>query len=178
MRHVAQHGYPVPAVRDVDGADMVIQRLDGPTLGDAAMAGELSAVEIGRIHADLHHRLQAIPAPSGTPGHVVVHGDLHPLNVIATAGGPVVIDWRNAEEGTPEFDVAMTAIIFAQVALDPTYEALTDLLRDALATYLANSIDPTPGLPDALRRRGNNRTLTPEELALLPAQEALIRSHL
>ena len=47
-----------------------------------------------------------------------------------------------------------------------------------LATYLANSIDPTPGLPDALRRRGNNRTLTPEELALLPAQEALIRSHL
>jgi aminoglycoside phosphotransferase (APT) family kinase protein len=178
MRHVAQHGYPVPAVRDVDGADMVIQRLDGPTLGDAAMAGELGATEIGRIHADLHHRLQAIPAPSGTPGHVVVHGDLHPLNVIATADGPVVIDWRNAEEGTPEFDVAMTAIIFAQVALDPTYEALTELLRDALAIYLANSIDPTPGLPDALRRRGNNRTLTPEELALLPAQEALIRSHL
>jgi hypothetical protein len=72
----------------------------------------------------------------------------------------------------------MTAIIFAQVALDPSYKNLSDLLRDALATYLANSIDPTPGLPDALRRRGNNRTLTPAELALLPAQEALIRSHL
>lgn len=178
MRHVARYGYPVPAVRDVDGADMVLQRLDGPTLGDAAIAGDLSATEIGLIHADLHRRLQAIPAPSGTPGRVVVHGDLHPLNVMATADGPVVIDWRNAEEGTAEFDVAMTAIIFAQVALDPAYENLTGLLRDALATYLANSIDPTPGLPDALARRGNNRTLTPAERALLPTQEALIRSHL
>jgi tRNA A-37 threonylcarbamoyl transferase component Bud32 len=178
MRHVARYGYPVPAVRDVEGADMVLQRLDGPTLGDAAIAGDLSATEIGLIHADLHRRLQAIPAPSGTPGRVVVHGDLHPLNVMATAGGPVVIDWRNAEEGTAEFDVAMTAIIFAQVALDPSFEALTPLLREALGAYLANSIDPTPGLPDALAERGRNVTLTAEELAMLPAQDALIRSYL
>ena len=64
------------------------------------------------------------PPPAVPPGRVVVHGDLHPLNVIATADGPVVIDWRNAEEGTAEFDIAMTAIIFAQVALDPSFEAL------------------------------------------------------
>ncbi|TCO21140.1 tRNA A-37 threonylcarbamoyl transferase component Bud32 [Kribbella steppae] len=178
MRHVAKFDYPVPAVREVSGPDMVIQRLDGPTLGDAAMAGDLNATEVGEIHADLHRRLQAIPAPSGTPGQVVVHGDLHPLNVIATADGPVVIDWRNAEEGTPEFDIAMTAIIFAQVALDPSFEALTPLLREALGAYLANSIDPTPGLADALAVRGRNVTLTPEELALLPAQEDLIRSYL
>jgi aminoglycoside phosphotransferase (APT) family kinase protein len=178
MRHVAKYGYPVPAVRDVEGADMVVQRLDGPTLAEAAMAGELTPVELGEIHADLHRRLQAIPAPSGTPGLVVVHGDLHPENVLATADGPVVIDWRNAQEGTAEFDVALTAIIFAQIALDPAFEELTGLLREALASYLANSIDPTPGLPAALRYRGNNRTLTPEELALLPAQETLIRSYL
>jgi aminoglycoside phosphotransferase (APT) family kinase protein len=178
MRHVATYDYPVPAVRDVDGPDMVIQRLDGPTLGDAALAGDLSATEVGEIHADLHRRLQAIPAPSGTPGLVVVHGDLHPLNVIATADGPVVIDWRNAEEGPPAFDIAMTAIIFAQVALDPSFEALSPLLHEALASYLANSIDPTPGLADALAVRGRNVTLTPEELALLPAQEALIGSFL
>ncbi|WP_350274714.1 phosphotransferase [Kribbella sp. HUAS MG21] len=178
MRHVARYGYPVPAVREVDGADMVLQRLAGPTLGEAAIAGDVDAAEVGRIHADLHRRLQAIPPPSGTPGLVVVHGDLHPLNVIATPSGPVVIDWRNAEEGPPEYDVAMTAIIFAQVALDPSYEALSPLLRDALATYLADSIDPTPGLPAALHNRRNNRTLTPAELALLPGQEALIRSFL
>ena len=81
-------------------------------------------------------------------------------------------------EGTAEFDVAMTAIIFAQVALDPSFEALTPLLREALGAYLANSIDPTPGLPDALAERGRNVTLTAEELAMLPAQDALIRSYL
>lgn len=178
MRHVAQYDYPVPAVREVDGPDMVIQRLDGPTLGVAALAGDVTATEVGEIHADLHRRLQAIPAPSGTPGLVVVHGDLHPLNVIATADGPVVIDWRNAVEGTAAFDIAMTAIIFAQVALDPSFEALSPLLRKGLGAYLANSIDPTPGLADALAVRGRNVTLTAEELALLPAQEELIRSYL
>ncbi|TDW54907.1 phosphotransferase [Kribbella pratensis] len=178
MRHVAKYGYPVPAVREIEGADMIVQRLDGLTLGDAAIAGDLSATEIGTIHADLHRRLQAIPVPSGTPGLVVVHGDLHPLNVMATAAGPVVIDWRNAREGLAEFDVALTAIIFAQVVFDPAYAELADLLREALGVYLAASIDPTPGLPGALEYRSNNPTLTPEELALLPAQEKLIRSYL
>jgi Ser/Thr protein kinase RdoA (MazF antagonist) len=175
MRHVAAYDYPVPAVREVDGADMVLQRLDGPTLADAAIAGEISPAELGELHADLHRSLQAIPAPSGTPGLVVVHGDLHPLNVIATADGPVVIDWRDAKEDMAAFDVAMTAIIFAQVALDPSFASLSPLLREALAAYLANSIDPAPGLDAALAVRRRNVTLTPEELALLPAQEALIR---
>lgn len=98
--------------------------------------------------------------------------------MIAAADGPVVIDWRNAEEGDAEFDVAMTAIIFAQVALDPSFEELSPMLREALAVYLAASIDPSPALPAAVRARGNNITLTPAERALLPAQEALIRSHL
>jgi aminoglycoside phosphotransferase (APT) family kinase protein len=178
MRHVAQHGYPVPAVYQVDGPDMILERLSGPTLADAARAGEVDPVEVGELHADLHRRLHAIPAPSGTDGSVVVRGDLHPENVILTADGPRVIDWCNAEEGPPEFDVAMTAIIFAQVALDPAFAVLSDLLRKALSTYLANSIDPSPGLAAALAVRGRNRTLTAEELALLPAQEELIRSHL
>jgi aminoglycoside phosphotransferase (APT) family kinase protein len=178
MRWVAKYDYPVPAVRHVDGADMVIERLTGPTLAEAAIAGEVSPLELGKIHADLHRRLHGIPAPSGAPGLVVMHGDLHPDNVILTADGPVVIDWRNAEEGPPEFDIAMTAIIFAQVALDPAFASLSPMLRDALATYLADSIDPTPGLDAALESRGRNITLTPEELALLPAQANLIRSHL
>jgi Ser/Thr protein kinase RdoA (MazF antagonist) len=178
MRHVAKYGYPVPEVREVDGPDMVLQRLNGPTLADLAIAGELTGTELGELHAELHRRLHAIPAPSGTPGRVVVHGDLHPENVVATADGPVVIDWCNAHEGTAAFDVSMTAIICAQVALDPSYEALTPLIREALGSYLANSIDPTPGLAEALAERGRNVTLTPEELALLPAQEDLIRSYL
>jgi aminoglycoside phosphotransferase (APT) family kinase protein len=176
MRWVAKFDYPVPAVRQVDGPDLVIERLTGPTLAEAAIAGDVSPLELGRIHADLHRRLHGIPAPSGAAGLVVMHGDLHPENVILTPEGPVVIDWRDAEEGPAEFDIAMTAIIFAQVALDPSFAALSSLLREALATYLADSIDPTPGLDAALACRGRNVTLTPDELALLPAQADLIRS--
>ena len=178
MTWVAKYDYPVPAVRQVDGPDMVIERLTGPTLADAAIAGDLSPSDLGRMHADLHRRLHTIPAPSGTHGNVVIHGDLHPYNVILTSTGPVVIDWRNAEEGPPEFDLAMTAIIFAQVALDPAFASLSGMLREALAVYLANSIDLMPGLDAALAARGRNRTLSQEELDLLPAQAELIRSHL
>jgi aminoglycoside phosphotransferase (APT) family kinase protein len=98
--------------------------------------------------------------------------------VIQTPDGPVVIDWRNAEEGPPEFDIATTAIIFAQVALDPAWAQLSPMLREALAVYLAESIDPTAGLDAALESRSRNITLTPAELALLPAQADLIRTHL
>jgi Ser/Thr protein kinase RdoA (MazF antagonist) len=178
MRWVAKYDYPVPAVRQVEGPDIVLERLTGPTVADAALSGDLSPNELGLLHADLHRRLQAIPAPSGAAGKVVVHGDLHPYNVMLTTDGPVVIDWANAEEGPPEFDVAMTAIIFAQVALDPAFESLSPMLREALSTYLAHSIDPTPSLATALARRGRNVTLTPAELALLPAQDELIRSYL
>ncbi|GAB2612111.1 phosphotransferase [Kribbella endophytica] len=176
MKWVGKHGYPVPVVGRVDGPDMVIQRLTGPTLAEAAIAGDIGPVELGEMHADLHWRLHAIPAPSGAEDSVVMHGDLHPENVMLTADGPVVIDWRNAEEGPAEFDIAMTAIIFAQVALDPAFAELSELLRKALNSYLANSIDPRPHLPAALARRGSNVTLTKEELALLPKQDQLIRS--
>ena len=176
MRHVAKYDYPVPAVYEVAGPDIVMERIEGRPVADVAISGDLDAIELGRIHADLHRRLHAIPAPSGTPELVVVHGDLHPYNVIATVTGPVVIDWCNAREGTAEFDVAMTAIICAQVALDPSFESWSALVREALATFLADSIDPEPGLPAALRARGNDPALTPAEKALLPAQEALIRS--
>ena len=55
---------------------------------------------------------------------------------------------------------------------------MSGLLRESLSTYLANSIDPTPGLDAALTARAGNPTLTPAEKALLPAQAELIRSHL
>ena len=38
MQHCGAHGYPVPEVFDADGPDIVMQRLDGPT-----MLAEMSA---------------------------------------------------------------------------------------------------------------------------------------
>ena len=38
MRHVAAHGFPCPVPRRVTGADMVLDRLDGPTMAEALLA--------------------------------------------------------------------------------------------------------------------------------------------
>jgi aminoglycoside phosphotransferase (APT) family kinase protein len=66
--------------------------------------------------ADLHTQLGRIPAPDGlrpgpVPGDRTVHLDLHPINVLLSADGPVVIDWTNASAGTPGSDVAMTWLV-------------------------------------------------------------------
>lgn len=57
------------------------------------------------------------PTPFGT-GERIVHLDLHPLNVMLTAAGPVVIDWTNAAACPPGTDVAMTCLIVASSDLD------------------------------------------------------------
>ena len=44
-------------------------------------------------------------------GDRLVHLDLHPLNVIMSPRGPVVIDWANAARGDPLLDVALTYVL-------------------------------------------------------------------
>lgn len=39
MTRLAEQGYPVPAVRRAEGPDLVMERLTGPTLLDAVVAG-------------------------------------------------------------------------------------------------------------------------------------------
>ena len=43
----------------------------------------------------------------------MVHGDLHPDNVLLSSEGPVVIDWASAGRGRGEDDVAMAWLIIA-----------------------------------------------------------------
>lgn len=44
-------------------------------------------------------------------GSKLLHGDLHPQNVLMTDNGPVVIDWIDAARGSPPADVARTSIL-------------------------------------------------------------------
>jgi aminoglycoside phosphotransferase (APT) family kinase protein len=60
----------------------------------------------------------AVPAPGWLPaplgeGSSLAHGDLHPLNVMMTARGPVLIDWTNGCRAPAEAEVALTWIIMA-----------------------------------------------------------------
>lgn len=173
MAYVAGHGYPVPTVFEAAGADLVMERLVGPTLLSATLTGRVDTTSAARTLAELHNRLSGIPTRE--PEHAILHLDLHPDNVILTDGGPVVIDWRNTTEGPPALDAAMTAVILAQAAVgeDPTLAGLAaPLLPEFLA---AVATDPLSQLDRALALRGANPNLTPAEFDALGSAGDLVR---
>jgi Ser/Thr protein kinase RdoA (MazF antagonist) len=175
MRHVAAHGYPVPHVHEADGRDLVLERLTGPMALRALLDGEIGADAVGVLLAGLHRRLHALPprTPSAA-GSTVLHLDLHPDNVVLTAAGPVVIDWRNAVDGPADLDTAMTALILAQVVVAGA-EPLASLAGTGLGAFVA-AVDgrPAAGLPAALERRRADPALTTRELAELDAAAELV----
>jgi aminoglycoside phosphotransferase (APT) family kinase protein len=139
LHAVADLGYPVPLVHDATGPDIVMERVDGPTLAEALVAG-MSPDDGGALLADLHDRLHALAWPGAAPGEALLHLDLHPLNVILRGADPVVIDWSNARPGPAALDVAMTAVILAQVVVtDGMLEVVgvDESARPALARLLA-----------------------------------------
>lgn len=121
MEHARAHGYPVPAVDEIsdDGAELVMERINGPSMLDLIGQRPWTVVQQGRLLADLHQRLHEIPAPDWVAdascghGDRLLHLDLHPLNVILSAKGPVVIDWPNARRGDGNTDVALTWVLLA-----------------------------------------------------------------
>ncbi len=129
MRAVRAAGYPVPEVYEVDGGDMVMERVAGVDMVKDIERRPWRAGRYGAMLADLHRQLAAIPvdpvvlASGDVPvGHgapeAYVHGDLHPMNVILTAQGPVVIDWEGARIGPRDADVAMTWLLLEIGELD------------------------------------------------------------
>ncbi len=169
MRHARAHGVPVPAVHSVHDSAMVLDRLAGPTLLAALLAGEVTAAAGGALLAELHTRVHTVPltglvaAEHVAAGDVLTHGDLHPANVMLTAAGPVVIDWAGARVGPAAVDVALTALLLAEVTLIGIGSGagdLTDLVVDReeigaiLHAYLAAApTSPVTGLASAMTVR-------------------------
>jgi aminoglycoside phosphotransferase (APT) family kinase protein len=121
MEFVRSHGYPAPEVFQVsdNGCDLVMERIEGPTMVDMGASRPWRIRSMGRELALLHESLHRLPAPSWLPkapfgdGDRLLHMDLHPLNVLMGATGPVVIDWTNAARGDPLADVALTWALIA-----------------------------------------------------------------
>ena len=157
MRYVAEYGYPVPAVHVIHGIDLIMDRVDGPTMMDAVQAGSVGVTAAAAQLADLHDQLHRLPTPPGVPDtERLVHLDLHPLNVLMSADGPVVIDWRYARFGSVALDVAMTAVILAEGATRPS-DQRRDLLRAFLTEFLTRVAgDPRPELDRAIQRRATD----------------------
>jgi aminoglycoside phosphotransferase (APT) family kinase protein len=120
MEHVRAKGFPVPAIHEVrsNGTEVVMERVDGPSMLDALGQRPWQLWHHARSLAALHDRLHAIRAPDWLPvealaGETIVHLDLHPLNVLMTDSGPVVIDWANAAAGDPALDLADAWLLLA-----------------------------------------------------------------
>ena len=176
MQHVAAHGYPAPRVEDVraGGAELIMERVNGPTMLHA-LADDAST--IGR-HAEtlaaLHQQLHEIPAPDwldrfleGGDG-CVVHLDLHPLNVILSERGPVLIDWTNARRGAAAADVATTWLVLAAAEL-PDGGALSGLRETFLRQFLDRfELAPVRAiLPAVAAWKCEDRNMRPSEIAAM-----------
>ncbi len=166
MRRVQALGFPVPVVHSAKGPDLVLDWVHGPTMRESVVAGTTTTEDSGRALADLHRRLHALPSPHGGGTDTIRHLDLHPDNVIMSPAGPVVIDWCNSDIGPPAVDVALTAVILAQVALSARPDA--SAARGILSAYLA-AVGPLrlSGLDQAIGYRSADRNASSAELDLL-----------
>jgi len=128
MRLAHAAGYPVPEVRGIsdDGVDLVMERIEGPTLLDDLashpwrvhrfadlLAGLMLDLHAIGVTASADASDDAVPPASTGPGNSLIHLDLHPLNVLMSPKGPFVIDWANAGAGEADIDVAVTWVVMA-----------------------------------------------------------------
>jgi aminoglycoside phosphotransferase (APT) family kinase protein len=125
MELVRAFGIPVPKVHDVraNGTEIVMQRVEGPTMLQWIERGPWRVDAAGRVLGELADAVHGVLAPTwmrdaGDGGDRVLHLDLHPLNVIMAADGPVLIDWANTARGAPSTDDALTWILLATGELD------------------------------------------------------------
>ena len=169
IRHVIAHGYPTPAVLDVSGRDLILERVDGPTMQEVLESdpGELDR-QIG-ILAGLHDRLHAIEAPPGLvaigEGRTLLHLDLHPKNVILGTHGPSVIDWANARSGHWADDVAQTIVVIWGALADPAFADREAVVHHFVEAF-AGSFDRDTvraHLPAAIARRAADANVTDAE---------------
>jgi len=69
-------------------------------------------------------------------GTILCHYDFHPMNVIMSPRGPVIIDWMTACQGNPHADIARTLLMSQgfQFAIPPDWHAA---LQSFIDRYLA-----------------------------------------
>jgi aminoglycoside phosphotransferase (APT) family kinase protein len=176
MVHARAHGVPVPEVFEVTGSDIVMERATGPTMLDVLGRRPWTLRRQARLLARLHetvHQAPALPglrAPCGDEGldsQVLLHRDLHPMNVILTSAGPVIIDWEGAARGPAMYDVAWTWVIIASSEVPGTGLAATAVR--VVQAQLTRSFERAAGPIDqawraqAIRDRLLDRNVLPAE---------------
>jgi aminoglycoside phosphotransferase (APT) family kinase protein len=189
LEYMEAHGYPVPHVEEVraGGTEIVMERLVGPMMMDAMTKGPRPLFANARLLADLHDQLHEIPAPDWLPAidhgagaDRVLHLDLHPMNVMMTSRGPVVIDWPNAARGNPLTDVGFTYVLLTCPDMPGPWivRTLVQPFRLAIAKAFVRRYRG-PALPGAIVHAAElkrlDRNMAPNELAKIRRLELRTR---
>jgi aminoglycoside phosphotransferase (APT) family kinase protein len=192
MERARASGVPVPEVFDVSGSDIVMERAVGPTMLDAIGRRPWAVRAHARLLARVHDLVHQVPAAaldgldlppsfgmSPADTDVLLHRDLHPINVILTQSGPMIIDWEGATRGPAVADIALTwAIIgFSDV---PGRWIEAALIRGVRAACTRSFVRAAGPLNDewrlaAIRHRLADPNVLPTERArmqkLVPAKQ-------
>ncbi|HVV77678.1 MAG TPA: phosphotransferase [Mycobacteriales bacterium] len=180
MAFMHEQGYPVPKVDELsaDEHDLVMERVDGPSMADWMSRKPWTLPRGAAMLADLHDQLHAIAAPDflrdadAGKGTRVVHMDLHPLNVIISARGPVVIDWARPGRGDPTTDVAVAYLLMATGAVPAgrVQSAVIALGRAWLASSFVRRYDRAalaPALTVAAEWKALDANMSATEIAAM-----------
>ncbi len=178
MKAVREQGFPTPVVYEASGPNMVLERIDGPTMLEDLVRAPWRMQAHSSTLAALHDHLHSLRPPGEIPcrfgeGEAVVHLDLHPGNVLMAPSGPVVIDWTNACRGPAGLDLAHTWLLLS-VGVPPGGPIAQFAARvggRALAGMFRRSVDRVQ-LGQWLVAAANDRV---EDEHMLPGEIASIR---
>jgi aminoglycoside phosphotransferase (APT) family kinase protein len=181
MRYARERGYPAPEVFEVRPEGLVLERIAGPTMVADLVRHPWRAGSHARTLAGLHRRLHRLPPPPGVAARygaagesdVLLHGDLHPLNVLLSAGGPVVIDWTNAGRGPAGADVADVWLLLAAARVPG--DALTRLAVTAVRGHFLRRFLDAAGREEAARYLEVAATIRDRDPHTEPAERAAMR---
>lgn len=176
MNWLHARGLPVPQVHRSKGRDVVMERIDGPTMMQDLEKRPWMVVTHLRTLATLQKQVNAIAAPSWLAtderipaGDALLHLDLHPMNVILGPSGPVIIDWTNAARGDADFDAALTYVLMATFEADDATERTAQFLVTRLFRLFRGRRAIRGRLPAAARFRLQDPNVTAAERTALNA---------
>ena len=185
MAHARAHGVPVPEVFEVRGGDLVLEKIDGPTMLQDVTRHPHRMPHHARTLAQLHEAVHAVAAPADFnrpfgPGTTLLYLDLHPDNVILSHSGPVLIDWQGAFAGPAAADVAHTwLLIRTSVVPGSAFQRAVGSVGQRLfaRTFLTHVdvVKVREQLPAVAARRLQDSTLLAAEARRIRAVVAAVR---
>lgn len=110
------------------------------------VCSDLPSCKDGLKHAISHaphlndlQRARLLDGLSGMPGgDNVLHGDLHPMNIIVNGSELSAIDWMTGSRGDPAADIARTWFILRHSAMRDDWNLLESLRRNMLHSILGS----------------------------------------